>query len=229
MKTKTVVRLLLLILFTTALIVFIREYDLTRFANPDVIRSFVDKAGSYGPLAFALLYYAVTMAFISAAAFSVLAGILFGPVLGSILVIVSATASAATSFFIARLLGGDVLRKLGSQSTVVKKMIDGIDTALDKGGFRAFFIMRCLFVPYIPASYAAGLVPRAKARDFILGTLAANAIFSPAFVIFGDSILEGPEAVILAATLIVLVLSVPKLIKRFKPGVADDIDQDDSV
>jgi uncharacterized membrane protein YdjX (TVP38/TMEM64 family) len=72
-------------------------------------------------------------------------------------------------------------------------------------------------VPYIPASYAAGLIKEAKAKDHFFGTLVTNMIFSPAFVFFGDSLMKGPKALLLPAGLIVVVLLVPRIIKLKTP------------
>lgn len=189
---------------------------LEQYLSKEGLEGLINSAGPFGPAVFMLVYYLLTLFFISAAAFTVIAGILFGKFFGALYVVIAATASAFTAFMIARSLGGDVLNKLGSHGGVVQKLIASIQENLKKGGFRTFFIMRCLFVPYMPASYASGLVKEARAIDFFLGTLVTNMIFSPAFVFFGDSLLKGPKALILPVVLIVIVLMVPKVLKKLR-------------
>lgn len=191
------------------------RYNLRQYLTPEQLETFINQFGVWAPLVFMLIYYVLVLLFVSAAAFTILAGILFGPLWGSIYVIVAATAAAQTAFFISRYFGKgldtSLLEKKG-----IGPLMSKIEKGCEKDGFKNFFIMRCLFLPYIPLSYAAGLIQKAKARDFFFATLFTNMIFTPAFVFFGDSLLKGPKALLLPVILIVLVLAVPRIIKKFQ-------------
>lgn len=180
----------------------------------EAIRAWVTSYGSLAPLAYGILYIIVLLMLLSAAAMSVLAGVLFGKFWGSVIVVVAATIAASLAFYVTRTLGKDVTSYL--EGGIINKLMTKINKECETNGFRAFFILRCLFLPYIPLSYAAGLVRKAKFKDFFLGTLLTNMLFSPVFVYFGDQATQGPKAVIIPAILILLVLSVPKLVKKFK-------------
>ena len=177
----------------------------------------IENSGAWAPIIFMIVYFIITLLFISAALFTILSGVLFGPVWGSIYVIIAATLSAQAAFYITRGLGQKGVEKF-SQKPGFKTLFAKLEDACRKNGFRNFFVMRCLFLPYILMSYAAGMIKSAKAKDFFFATLFANMIFSPAFVFFGDSLMKGPKALLLPVALIACVLLVPKLLKRFSPN-----------
>lgn len=188
------------------------------FLQPENLKKFIDQFGIFAPLVFMLLYYGLILAFISAAAFTIISGLLFGKVWGSVYVIIAATLAAQTAFFITRKLGPEKLKFLKNKKGI-GPLISKIEKQTDKHGFKSIFLMRCLFAPYIPLSYAAGMIHTLSARDFFWATLCTNMIFTPAFVFLGDSLLEGPKALILPVFLVTLVLMVPKVIKKIKPHV----------
>jgi uncharacterized membrane protein YdjX (TVP38/TMEM64 family) len=192
------------------------KYKWYAYLTEDNIVGLVNAFGIWGPMAYIVLYYFAILLFLPATVFTILAGALFGNLLGSVYVVIAATASAQTAFFIARWLGKDGAKKFSGGGNVFTNLIQKIDVQVSRNGFQAFFILRCLFLPYIPLSYAAGVVPRAKAKDFFFATFLTNMIFSPAFVYFGDQLSEGPKALILPVILIILVLSIPKIVKRFR-------------
>ena len=186
------------------------------FIKPESLESFINRFGVWAPLVFMLLYYGLVLAFISAAAFTILSGLLFGKFWGSVYVIITATLAAQTAFFITRKLGPEKLSSLKNKKGI-GPLISKIEKQTDQHGFQSVFLLRCLFTPYIPLSYAAGMIKTLKTRDFFFATLFANMIFAPAFVFLGDSLLEDPKALISPITLVILVLAVPRIIKKLKP------------
>jgi uncharacterized membrane protein YdjX (TVP38/TMEM64 family) len=210
-------RTILPVLGIISLLYLVYAYTpIVKYTNQQQLQLLVQAAGAFGPVLFGIFYIIITMLFISAAAFSVLAGTLFGKVLGSTIVIIAATISAQASFFIARYFGSAIYEQLGNRGGLVEQLVRKIQVGIKHNGFTYFFIMRCLFLPYIPASYAAGIVKGSNAWQFFWATLLTNAIFSPAFVYFGESIFKGPKALILPAALIAVVLMVPKIVRRIK-------------
>jgi uncharacterized membrane protein YdjX (TVP38/TMEM64 family) len=211
---KKYLKLIVAFLLILGIIMAIPLLNLKQYLNPEYLKTLVLSFGIFAPLVFMGIYYGLTLMFVSAAAFTIIAGLLFGKLWGSIYVVIAATLSAQTAFYIARHLGKDVLQKLPKKG--IGELVHTIENKLQKNGFQSLFIMRCMFIPYIPLSYATGLIQKAKAQDFFFATLLTNMIFSPAFVFFGDSLLKGPQALILPVILIILVLLVPKIIKKLK-------------
>jgi uncharacterized membrane protein YdjX (TVP38/TMEM64 family) len=66
------------------------------------LRTWIDSLGALGPLVFAAVYAAATVAALPGSVLSVAAGALFGPVLGVITVIVAATLGASLAFLVSR-------------------------------------------------------------------------------------------------------------------------------
>ncbi len=187
--------------------------SIKEFIKPENLKIFIYSFGILAPIIFMGIYYVLTLALISAAFFTVLAGVLFGKVWGSIYVIIAATTAAQTGFYVIKKFNKKFSK--WENNPTIKPFIKLLEKKLKKNGFRNFFILRCLFLPYMPLSYAAGFIKTAKAKDFFFATLFTNMIFSPAFVFLGDSLLAGPKALILPIILIMCVLLVPKILKKF--------------
>ncbi len=209
------------ILFVAGIIIFLGyKYELHAYLTEENITAWIESFGHWGPLVYMVLYYVAILFFLPATVFTILAGLLFGKFWGSVYVVIAATLSAQTAFYITRYLGSDAAQKFSKDKRGMSALIEKIRNQCEKKcklyGFRTFFIMRCLFLPYIPLSYAAGLIKTAKASDFFFATLVTNMIFSPAFVYFGDQLSEGPKALILPVILIGLVLSMPRIVKKLR-------------
>lgn len=185
------------------------------FIKTENLKIFIDQFGLFAPLMFMAIYYSLVLAFVSAAVFSVLSGLLFGKVWGSIYVIIAATLAAQTAFLITRKISSEKLKSL-EQKKGIGVLIKKIESKTQNHGFKSIFLLRCLFVPYIPVSYAAGVIKTLKAKDFFFATLFTNIIFTPAFVFLGDSLLEGPRALILPVTMVIIVLLIPRITNYFK-------------
>ena len=203
----------ILVLFAVLLVFLNNRYD---FLNPTLIESVVLDLGMFAPFAYGIFYFIVVLLFLPATFFTVLSGVLFGKIIGTIIVVISATAAASTAFILSRVYGGSFVNKVSKSNKVITSFHNKIEANCQKNGFRFFFIMRCLFLPYILFSYAAGLVQKAKLSEFTLATFATNIIFSFAFVYLGDSLLAGPKALILPIILVLFVLVIPKIVKKIK-------------
>jgi len=181
------------------------------------LKAKIEAFGIFGPVVFMLTYFVLVMLFVSSTIFTILGGVLFGKFWGSLYVIVAATVAAQVAFMVGRRLSGDRIEAL-KNTRGIGKLIKVIEEKSDKNGVLSIIVLRALFLPYIALSYAAGTIPTLKGRDFFLGTLISNIIFVPAFVYLGDSLLAGPKGLILPIIMIILVLSVPKIIKKTKLG-----------
>lgn len=205
-------------------------YTLNFFSLLDVnkIQSIVESSGIYAPIVFGVLYIGVTLTGVSAAFFTVLAGTLFGAVNGLIIVVLSATIAAAISFYIARFFRSKFLesKKSKKNKNILSNLIKKIEMNAKKNGFVTISILRLSFLPYIPLSYASGLVKNLKFSDFILATLITNVFGSFVFIFLGDRIKELLQGnfdiqtiitlLISIALLICFIVFVPKIAKRFQ-------------
>ena len=111
-------------------------------------------------------------------------------------------AGAAVCFFIARILGRDVVEKLTSKAGLMQ-----IDEFFEKHGRQSILIARLLpFVSFDAVSYAAGLTSMSFVSFFIatgLGQTPATIVYS-----YVGGMLTGGARLVVTALLIIFALSI---------------------
>ena len=150
------------------------------FASGDftIVKEFVASYGAYAALiSFLLMIFQSVAAPLPAFLLTFANANLFGWWQGAILSWSSAMAGAAVCFFIARILGRDVVEKLTS-----KAGLEQIDDFFDRYGKNTILICRLLpFVSFDLVSYAAGLTSMSFGSFFIatgIGQLPATIVYS---------------------------------------------------
>lgn len=150
------------------------------------IEARIDEFGAMGPVAVvALMTIAIVISPIPSAPIALAAGAAYGPIWGSLYVLAGAELGALIAFAIARMVGGDVLRRwfgenlslslLGSQNNLMAIV----------------FASRLLpFISFDLVSYAAGLTPLTWLR-FAIATVAGIIPASFILAYFGDEIASG--------------------------------------
>ena len=172
----------------------------------------------WGLLAYAVAYLLRPLLLFPATVITVAAGLLFGPVVGVLIVIVAANASAMLAYSIGRLLAGertaDDQRSDADQAGLIARWGERMRT----NSFEAVFIMRLLFLPYDLVNYASGAL-RIRWTSFLLATVLGTLPGTIAFVLLGASIerldegLGGINPWTIAASIAIFVVSL--LIARF--------------
>jgi len=109
-----------LVVFLAAAAVLIRALGLTeKLAN---IKGWIEGFGPWGALVYILVYIATAVAGFPGTIMTVIAGALFGSVLGVLYVMVGSTVSAALSFLIARYLARDAVARWLSRYKRFRKL-----------------------------------------------------------------------------------------------------------
>jgi uncharacterized membrane protein YdjX (TVP38/TMEM64 family) len=103
---------------------------------------FPDRAAAAGPFVFAAAYAVAATLLLPAAPFTIGAGLLFGPVLGTATALVGATAGATGAFLLGRVLGRGAVEQFGGQR------VAALDRYLSRRGFVAVLLVR--LVPLFP-------------------------------------------------------------------------------
>lgn len=130
------------------------------------VRDWATSVGPWFPLAFLAAHVVVTVAPFPRTAFTLAAGLLFGPLLGVALAVVASTLSAILALLAVRGLGW----QLGG--LVPHPRIDALDARLHRRGWPVVVSMRLIpAVPFSVLNYAAGasavrLVPYSVATFF---------------------------------------------------------------
>ncbi len=159
---------------------------------------------------FWLINFLAVLSFFPLTLFWIAAGLLFGPVTGTLLTTTAATASAGAAFLLSRKYETRFSRQLDKhhKAQMLKKKLE---RRIAQNNFSVIFIIRMLPHPYILLSYIAGLINTIRFKQYILATLSAISILSFCFVSFGDSLMKGPQALIIPALSILVVTQLAKL------------------
>jgi uncharacterized membrane protein YdjX (TVP38/TMEM64 family) len=213
-NSKKYVKITLITLILTTLAYLYFFTPVKSYITQQAIANFVNGFGVLAPLAFIVIYVVALLFFLPATLFTVFGGVIFGLLWGTVYVVIAATLAACLGFMITRKFSGVSRGK--HKNKLVKTLVDKCHHHCEKNGLQAFIIMRLLFLPYMPLSYAAGLVKSARLRDFALATFLTNIIGSFTFVFLGSQLQNGLKALILPVVLIVGTLLIPKVVKKFR-------------
>lgn len=115
---------------------------------------------------YAAIFVVGTVAFVPASMLTALAGFLYGPMWGTLLISPAGLLSAAIAFA----LGRSLLRLWVKRRLTNSPKSAAVDLAIELGGFRIVFLLRLAsIVPFAPLSYGLG-PSRIARRDFLLAT-----------------------------------------------------------
>jgi uncharacterized membrane protein YdjX (TVP38/TMEM64 family) len=126
----------------------------------------IGKLGPWGPLIFVGIYIVATVLFIPGSVLTLGAGALFGVVLGSVCVSISATLGATAAFLVGRYLARDAIaRRIGRHEKFA-----AIDRAVADEGWKIVLLTRLSPVfPFTLLNYAFGLT-RVKLGHYVLAS-----------------------------------------------------------
>ena len=188
MKKKNITRLGLLLVIVLVLAVYLAVPSVHTFVNEAIsvvgtlnVETVAEYIRSFGPKAmafsFALMVLSSILAPVPAIMITLANAAIFGWWQGAILSWSSAMAGAALCFFIARILGRDVVEKLAG-----KAVLDSVEGYFKNYGTRTILVCRLLpFVSFDAVSYFAGLTPMGFWAFFIatgIGQTPATIVYS---------------------------------------------------
>lgn len=202
---------------------FILSILFTKNFNLFDIESIKIQIGSYGilsPIIFIILMaLAIVISPIPSMPLDAVAGVLFGPVLGTAYAVIGGTIGASISFLIARFLGRKFIER------IIKRHIDFCDACTDR--YIVYFIFFSRLFPIFQfdiISYGAGITS-IPLKKFVVATFFGMIPVTFLFVSYGDVIFFGDLfSVAFSTLLIVAIFVVPVLIKKYNIfGLKDKI------
>jgi uncharacterized membrane protein YdjX (TVP38/TMEM64 family) len=150
--------------------------------NAVELRDWATSVGPWFPLAFLATHIVVTVFPFPRTAFTLAAGLMFGPLLGIGLAVLASTLSALIALLLIRAVGWQ-LNKLVSHPT-----IDTLDSRLRRRGWLSIVSLRLIpAVPFAVLNYAAG-ASAVRAVPYTLATLVGLLPGTTAVVILGDAL-----------------------------------------
>jgi uncharacterized membrane protein YdjX (TVP38/TMEM64 family) len=146
------------------------------------LRDWATSVGPWFPLAFLAAHIVVTVFPFPRTAFTLAAGLLFGPYLGVPLAVLASTLSAVIALLLVRAAGWQLSR------LVRHPRVDSLDARLRERGWPAVMSMRMIpAVPFSVANYAAG-ASAVRVLPYTLATLVGLLPGTAAVVILGDAL-----------------------------------------
>jgi uncharacterized membrane protein YdjX (TVP38/TMEM64 family) len=170
--------------------------------DKQALRDWIDQLGAWGPLAIiTLMLAAIVMSPIPNGPIAMAAGAAYGPIWGTVWVVIGAEASALVAFSLARYLGYDAVRRWARARQLLRRL----DQHRSQSWLMAVvFVSRLVpFISFDAVSYAAGLTPLAFWR-FAIATLAGVVPMAFLFTYFGEALISTESA---GAMMLLLVLS----------------------
>jgi uncharacterized membrane protein YdjX (TVP38/TMEM64 family) len=141
------------------------------------IQAVLVAVGFWAPLLFMVAYALRPLVLLPASVLTISAGLIWGPVLGTVYTVIGATASAVVAFLLARTLGREFVarRAKGKLGAVVERLTR-------EEGFKVVFSLRLIpLFPYDVISYASGLTAVRLGPYFaasLIGTIPASFAFA---------------------------------------------------
>lgn len=201
----------------------------------DAGQRFVEAVESawWGIFAFVGVYVARPLVLFPASVLTVMAGVVFGPWSGVVVVIIGANASALLAYALGRLLRhppgvprvdtiGDTVE---SSTSEAGSLVTRWGTKLRTNSFETVFVMRLLFLPYDLVNYLCGAL-RVRWTSFLLATALGSLPGTISFVLLGASLeriddgIDGvnPIAVVASIAIFAISIGVSRTVKRRYPA-----------
>ncbi|KLO32775.1 TVP38/TMEM64 family protein [Mycobacterium haemophilum] len=146
------------------------------------LREWARSLGPWFPLAFLIAHIVVTVVPVPRTAFTLAAGLLFGPVVGVLIAVLASTGSAVLAALLVRAAGWQLSRLIRHRA------VGKVDERLRERGWLAVLSLRLIpVVPFSAINYAAG-ASAVRLLPYALATLAGLLPGTSAVVILGDTL-----------------------------------------
>ena len=143
---------------------------LAGFNPQEILRNalvWIDSLGSWGAIAFIILYILTTVAFLPGSLLTLGAGVVFGIFFGSVYVFIGATLGAIAAFLVGRYLARDWV----AQKIAGNQRFKAIDQAVSKEGFKIVLLTRLSPIfPFFLLNYAYG-VTGVSLKDYAIASV----------------------------------------------------------
>lgn len=219
-------RVIVVVLWLTVIVLWRRYQTSNGLSATDASQQFIDSVETawWGVAAFFGVYLARPLVLFPASILTIVGGVLFGPVVGVVVVILAANCSAMIAYTVGRLLGrapGNVVDAVEPGQDTSDSVVNRWAARMRDNSFETVLVMRFLFLPYDLVNYGAGAL-RVKWMPFLVATTLGSLPGTVSFVLLGASLdrvdqgLDGvdPRALLASVALFVASLAVARVVKQ---------------
>ncbi|SPJ40781.1 TVP38/TMEM64 family inner membrane protein YdjZ [Corynebacterium diphtheriae subsp. lausannense] len=172
-----------------------------------VLRTWADDTGAWFVVVFIALYISITQFPIPRTLLTLSSGILFGPLVGFVIALLSTTASAILSLLIARRILGDWTRSRLTSANAVR-----VNHHIEQRGWFAVASLRMIAaVPFSLLNYVAGMT-NIPLTSFGLATCIGSAPGTIVTVFIGNGLAQSYDATLFIPTICLAILGLCGLI-----------------
>ena len=194
----------------TAIVILVAIALLVPLPTALELRDWATSAGPWFPLAFFVAHVVMTVLPFPRTAFTLAAGLLFGPVLGIPIAVAASTVSALIALLLIRTAGWQVSR------LVSHPRVDAIDRRLSERGWPVVLATRLIpAVPFSVLNYAAG-ASAVRVLPYTLATFFGVLPGTAAIVILGDALTGRVSPALLVVSLCTAAIGVLGLIVEIR-------------
>jgi uncharacterized membrane protein YdjX (TVP38/TMEM64 family) len=159
---------------------------ITRRTASEVLNDLLELLQSpFGPLVYILIYTLRPLAFFSATVVTLLGGAIWGPIWGTLFVVIGSNMSATLAYSFGRVFGKGVLPEGDDAAT--SGVVGRYAERLRRNVFGTVLLMRLIYLPYDLVNYLAGFL-RVAYRPFILASILGSLPGTLTFVLAGASL-----------------------------------------
>ncbi|RTL65708.1 MAG: TVP38/TMEM64 family protein [Pseudonocardiaceae bacterium] len=196
-------------------VLLLRAYGMPGMAD---VRSTVDAAGVWAPLAFLALQAGLTVGPVPRTVFTLVAGALFGSALGLVLTLVSTTLAAVIAFALVRATGGRLVERYARG-----RAVNWVRLRLDHHGLLAVTSLRLVpAVPFAALNYLSGL-SAVRFWPYLLGTAVGIVPGTVAIVVLGDAVTGTPPPALIAASVVCGLIGLVGVVIAARRPIPEDV------
>lgn len=183
-------------------LIYVCQFEL-EWAKPEKIRDGILSVGFWGPLVYVLCNAFRPFFLFPAIILGVAGGLAFGPLWGTIYLIIGTVIGAVLCFGLARQLGRDRVKQFCPKWI----SLGSLEEQTECHGFRAVVIMRLLpLLPWDAVSFLAGF-SRVSFGTYVAATIVGSVPGAIAFSYFGSALFR-PQPIELLLVAIIVITSI---------------------
>ncbi|MGI9125447.1 MAG: TVP38/TMEM64 family protein [Mycobacterium sp.] len=177
------------------------------------LRDWATSLGAWFPLAFLAAHIAITVLPFPRTAFTLSAGLLFGPALGVAIAVTASAISALIALLLVRAFGWQLSRLVSHPG------LESLNARLQQRGWPAVLSLRLIpAVPFSVLNYAAG-ASAVRVMPYLLATLAGLLPGTAAVVILGDAMTGHIDPLLLVVSVCTGALGVAGLVYETRRAI----------